>query len=124
MRPDLGGPGVALLALAAAVGASAQEPVPLTLESMNRTVSVRDPQFSPDGREIVFVSNRSGRSKLWIVDREDGDLALGESAVVWTLPPMPSARGSCGDATAAPARRAVDHREFRSVRCMIWDLPF
>lgn len=71
-------------------GVGIQEPVELTLESMNRTVSVRDPQFAPDGREIVFVSNRSGRSKLWIMDRDGGNPRLlvddegSESSPVWS----------------------------------------
>ncbi len=60
--------GIATLIAAGVLPGSgvAQQPVELTLESMNRTIGVRDPQFAPDGREVVFVSNRSGSNKLWI----------------------------------------------------------
>ncbi|MGH7541182.1 MAG: S9 family peptidase [Gemmatimonadota bacterium] len=63
-------------ALPGARPARAQEPVELTLESMNRTTYVRDPQLSPDGRDVVFVSNRSGRSKLWLMSRDGAGARL------------------------------------------------
>lgn len=68
--------GVAAALLTGPPGTAAQEPAELTLESMNRTVSVRDPQLSPDGRGIVFVSNRSGRSRLWIADRDGSNARI------------------------------------------------
>jgi Tol biopolymer transport system component len=34
----------------------------------------RQPVYSPDGREVLFSSNRSGNTDLWIVDRRTGAL--------------------------------------------------
>lgn len=31
------------------------------------------PRFSPDGRRVVFVSDRSGREQVWTLDLESGD---------------------------------------------------
>jgi len=118
--------GAALLALAAVGPASTQEPVQLTLESMNRTVSVRDPQFSPDGGEIAFVSNRSGRSKLWIVDRDGGDPRLlvddegSESSPFWAPDGASIAFSRSSDlwvvprAGGAPRRVTADEESERS----------
>jgi Tol biopolymer transport system component len=34
----------------------------------------RDPAYSPDGKQIVFVSNRSKNFELWIINRDGSDL--------------------------------------------------
>ncbi len=34
----------------------------------------RQPAYSPDGRQVVFSSNRTGNLDLWILDRESGAL--------------------------------------------------
>ena len=34
------------------------------------TQSEEEPQFAPDGKKIVFSSNRSGKTELWTCDRE------------------------------------------------------
>lgn len=43
------------------------EPLELTLETMNQNVSVSAVEFSPDGRELLVRSDRSGESKLWLM---------------------------------------------------------
>ncbi len=57
------GLGLALSLCVCPSGSRGQE---LTLETMNQDVFVGDPSISPDGAEIVFVSNRTGRAKLWL----------------------------------------------------------
>jgi hypothetical protein len=49
------------------------------------------PRFSPDGTEVVFVSDRSGDENVWLLDIEDGEvrpLTTGEDSrylsPVWT----------------------------------------
>ena len=37
-----------------------------------RVVFDERPVYSPDGREIAFVSDRGGRRGIWIVSREGG----------------------------------------------------
>ena len=34
---------------------------------MNDGVNIGDPSYSPDGRVILFTSNKSGRQKIWIM---------------------------------------------------------
>jgi imidazolonepropionase-like amidohydrolase/Tol biopolymer transport system component len=34
------------------------------------TALSRQPRYSPDGRQLVFVSDRSGRENLWIINRD------------------------------------------------------
>jgi Tol biopolymer transport system component len=41
---------------------------PMTLISSTRTES--DPRISPDGRRVVFISNRSGYSNMWVCDSD------------------------------------------------------
>jgi len=41
---------------------------PTMLISSTRTES--DPRYSPDGRKIVFISNRSGNSNMWVCDAD------------------------------------------------------
>lgn len=40
-----------------------------------------NPQYSPDGRRIVFMSDRTGRPEIWVCDAD------GSNAVVWTDSP-------------------------------------
>src|SRR5450631_4060318 len=32
-----------------------------------------DPKYSPDGRELAFLSNRDGSSQIWVMDLSGGD---------------------------------------------------
>jgi Tol biopolymer transport system component/serine/threonine protein kinase len=41
---------------------------PTMLISSTRTES--DPRYSPDGQKVVFISNRSGNSNMWVVDAD------------------------------------------------------
>lgn len=82
---------IAGIALAAPATASAQRDArPLTLETMVDNVRIGDVQFSPDGKELALVSNRSGRSKVWIMDREGRNPRLmlddqgSESSPAWS----------------------------------------
>jgi dipeptidyl aminopeptidase/acylaminoacyl peptidase len=84
---------IAGAALAAPVTASAQRgggARPLTLQTMVEGVRIGDVQFSPDGKSLILVSNRSGRSKVWIMDRNGGNARLmlddqgSESAPAWS----------------------------------------
>lgn len=48
-----------------------------------------NPVFSPDGRHIAFVSDRSGANNLWIAATDGGNprqLSRDDGAVVWTSP--------------------------------------
>lgn len=91
---DVAAGGVVLavaLGLAAALApAEAHGQQELGLESVNDGVSFRDVAYSPERPEVVFVSNRSGSSKMWIA-REDGsdvrrvlDDGGEESGPVWS----------------------------------------
>lgn len=59
-----------LLVVAAVEGRAQEDGRPLTLETMAENVRVGDPLFSPDGETILVVSDRSGTSKIWLMDRE------------------------------------------------------
>jgi Tol biopolymer transport system component len=43
---------------------------PLSRRLIGSTYSDRNPQFSPDGKRIVFVSTRSGRNEIWVCDQD------------------------------------------------------
>lgn len=45
---------------------------PLTIEKLYMTRAIGDSAWSPDGRQIAFISNISGRNNLWIVPAEGG----------------------------------------------------
>jgi TolB protein len=36
--------------------------------------SDKHPSYSPDGRQIVFASNRTGKKQLWVMDSDGGNL--------------------------------------------------
>ncbi|MGA8340489.1 MAG: S9 family peptidase, partial [Candidatus Sulfotelmatobacter sp.] len=48
------------------------EPRSLTIEKLWMTRQVGRPTWSPDGRNIAFISNMSGRNNLWVVPAEGG----------------------------------------------------
>jgi hypothetical protein len=43
------------------------EPRSLTIEKLYMTRQIGRPTWSPDGKSIAFISNMSGRNKLWLV---------------------------------------------------------
>jgi dipeptidyl aminopeptidase/acylaminoacyl peptidase len=48
------------------------EPKGLTIEKLYMTRQVGRPTWSPDGKQIAFISNMSGRNNLWLVPAEGG----------------------------------------------------
>lgn len=54
----------------AAPGEKASPPTPV----LNSTEDDFAPQFSPDGKQIVFVSERSGSSEIWVSDWQGSNL--------------------------------------------------
>jgi len=48
------------------------EPKSLTIEKLYMTRQVGRPTWSPDGKNIAFISNMSGRNNLWLVPAEGG----------------------------------------------------
>src|SRR6202161_2963212 len=48
------------------------EPRALTIEKLYMTRQVGRPTWSPDGKQIAFISNMSGRNNLWLVPAEGG----------------------------------------------------
>ena len=61
-----------LIFFAAAAAAPAAAPRTLTFEDLRRVVTVRSPQISPDGKQIVYI-----RSKVdWKADRNRSELVL------------------------------------------------
>jgi len=48
------------------------EPRSLTIEKVYRTRQVGQPSWSPDGKNIAFISNMSGRNNLWVVPSDGG----------------------------------------------------
>ena len=43
-----------------------------TIEKLYTTRSIGGSSWSPDGKQVVFVSNISGRQNLWLVSAEGG----------------------------------------------------
>lgn len=58
-----------LAAMPAWVRAQA-EARPLTLETMVEDVDVGEPLFSPDGATILVTSDRSGTTRIWLMERD------------------------------------------------------
>ena len=48
------------------------EPRSLTIEKLYMTRQIGRPTWSPDGKQIAFISNMSGRNNLWLVSSEGG----------------------------------------------------
>ena len=48
------------------------EPRSLTIEKLYMTRQIGRGTWSPDGKQIAFVSNMSGRNNLWIVPSDGG----------------------------------------------------
>lgn len=48
------------------------EPRSLTIEKLYMTRQIGRPTWSPDGKQIAFISNMSGRNNLWLVSAEGG----------------------------------------------------
>ena len=48
------------------------EPRSLTIEKLYMTRQIGRPTWSPDGNNIAFISNMSGRNNIWVVPAEGG----------------------------------------------------
>src|SRR6201997_1782223 len=48
------------------------EPRSLTIEKLYMTRQIGRPTWSPDGKNIAFISNMSGRNNIWVVPAEGG----------------------------------------------------
>ncbi|MBZ5533877.1 MAG: S9 family peptidase [Acidobacteriia bacterium] len=46
--------------------------MPLSIEKLYMTRNIGDSTWSPDGRQIAFISNISGRNNIWVVPAEGG----------------------------------------------------
>src|SRR5688572_31300126 len=66
---------MALLFLLALPALAAQPPDDLeaVVARMARIGGSRSPSFSPDGRRIAFISDRSGVPQVWMVPSEGGE---------------------------------------------------
>lgn len=79
----------AVLAGMVGIAAPATAQVPLTLESMNDGVSLRNLRFSPSGDRLLVVSDRSGPSKIWVMAADGSDARTlledgSESSAEWS----------------------------------------
>src|SRR5690348_16160852 len=80
---------VLLCALPGLVSAQSQ-PTPLSLRTITQVSRIGDPEFSPDGHWIAFVSNHSGSSKIWLIPSNGGEAKMltsgqqGESSPQWS----------------------------------------
>ncbi len=63
---------------------------PLTLENITNVSRMADVAVSPDGAQIAFVSNHSGKMKIWLIPSKGGEPKMligaggGESAPEWS----------------------------------------
>src|SRR4029077_338889 len=48
------------------------EPRSLTIEKLYMTRQIGRPTWSPDGKNMAFISNMSGRNNIWVVPAEGG----------------------------------------------------
>ena len=48
------------------------DPRSLTIEKLYMTRQVGRPTWSPDGKNVAFISNMSGRNNLWLVPSDGG----------------------------------------------------
>lgn len=49
---------------------------PATRLTFNTWEWDKSPSFSPDGQQILFMSNRNGRQELWVMNKDGGDQRL------------------------------------------------
>ncbi|HEX4603857.1 MAG TPA: S9 family peptidase, partial [Candidatus Angelobacter sp.] len=45
---------------------------PLSIEKLFMSYSISDSSWSPDGKQVAFISNMSGRRNLWLVSAQSG----------------------------------------------------
>jgi dipeptidyl aminopeptidase/acylaminoacyl peptidase len=82
--------GTAVILLLLPLENAAAQSRAVTLEAMVSDVRVASPAVSPDGQTILIVSDRSGRAKVWAMDRAGGDARLlvddegAESGPAWS----------------------------------------
>ncbi len=80
---------LALLA-ASALPAPAAAQQEISLESLNEGVSFGSIAYAPEGRELLFTSDRSGQRKIWLMDDDGSDARVllddegAESGAVWS----------------------------------------
>jgi dipeptidyl aminopeptidase/acylaminoacyl peptidase len=67
---------IAALAAVSSVQAQAVDSLDLNIVTMNQNVSTSVVLASPDGEELLVVSNRSGDSKLWIMSADGGEARM------------------------------------------------
>ncbi len=73
MKRNAGTLAILLGAVALSFSSMAEEaPIPLTLLSITSASRISEPQFSPDGRWLAFVSNHTGVNKIWLVAAAGG----------------------------------------------------
>ena len=63
-----------LLVAAPAFGAGAEDPSPAVQRLTNIINSY--PCSSPDGKQIVFQSNRSGNAQIWLMNRDGSEVMM------------------------------------------------
>lgn len=93
--------------------------------------SASEPTWSPDGREVAFLSSRDGGAAIWRIAVDGGearkvvDLPLGGDSLVW----LPAGRGflistevfeDCG-ADLACSEERLEEREASGVSAMVFD---
>ena len=86
---------------------------PLTLETMVENVNLFDVHFAPDSRQLLFVSDRSGQPKLWLMNPDGSEARMlvdddgTESSPAWSR--TGSGSRFCGRGRkAAPTSGSLD----------------